>query len=92
MTYFFRFKGGAHRVHTEWLRPLSDLHSIKMNKLAPAGDGEGCTPPPLSTRTKLHVYAPVERADSLPLFHLYHYVVCGEAYSDVFDIKVTLFL
>ncbi len=48
MTYFFRFKGGAHRVHAKWHRPLSDLHSIMMNKLAQAGEGEGCTPPPFN--------------------------------------------
>ncbi len=48
----------AHRVHTEWQRPLSGVHSIMMEKLAQAGEGgEGCTPTPLSlhlpSRSKL---------------------------------------
>ena len=40
---FCRFK---HRVHTEWQRPLSGIHSIMMEKLAQACEGGGCTPTP----------------------------------------------
>jgi hypothetical protein len=45
-------------------------------KLALAGEGGGPRPPPLITFTipfpsKVAVYAPAERADTLTLFHLY---------------------
>ncbi len=30
-----------HRVHTEWQRPLSGVHSIMMGKLAQPGEGGG---------------------------------------------------
>ncbi len=48
----------AHRVHTEGHRPLSGVHSIRMEKFAQAGEGgERCTPTPLSlhlpSRSKL---------------------------------------
>jgi hypothetical protein len=61
-----------HRVHTEWQRPLSGVHSIMMEKLSLAGERVGCTPPPLSlylpSRTKLQCtwYAQAERAVTLP--------------------------
>ncbi len=32
--------------YTEWHWPLSSVYSIKMEKLAQAGEGEGCTPAP----------------------------------------------
>ncbi len=38
--------GKIPRVHTEWQRPLSGVHSIMMEKLAPPGEGEGCTSTP----------------------------------------------
>jgi hypothetical protein len=66
-----------HRVHTEWQWPLSGVHTITMEKSAQSGvDGGGCTARPspvtLSTITyKVVVYAPAERADTLPLFLLY---------------------
>jgi hypothetical protein len=48
----------GHRVHTEWQRPLSSVHSIMIEKLAQAGEGGECTPTSLSlylpSRTKLH--------------------------------------
>jgi hypothetical protein len=70
-----------HRVHAEWQRPLSGVHSIMMEKLAQAGEGGGvhAHPPPRPTFTistitsKVVVYAPAERADTLPLFLLYPY-------------------
>ncbi len=34
--------------HTEWQRPLSDVHSIMMYKLAQAGEGGGRTPTPFN--------------------------------------------
>ncbi len=58
-------------THTEWRRPLSCVHSIMMEKLA--------YPPILyfPSRTKLiAVYAPAEKADTPPLFHLYPCVLC----------------
>jgi hypothetical protein len=42
-------------------------------KLAQAGKGKGWKPPPFITFTitsKVAVYAPAERADTLTLFHL----------------------
>jgi hypothetical protein len=33
-----------HRVHTEWQRSISGVHSFMMEKLAQAGEGGGCTP------------------------------------------------
>ncbi len=69
-----------HRVHAEWQRPLSGVHSIMMEKnqtsLVIVG---GALPPPftLSTITcKVVVYTPPERADAvpLPLFILYPYM------------------
>jgi hypothetical protein len=36
----------GHRVHTDWRRSLSGVHSIMMEKLAQAGEGGGCTPNP----------------------------------------------
>jgi hypothetical protein len=64
----------------EWQRPLSGVHSIMMEKLAQAGVCGGVHAHPLSlylpSRTKLQFYAVAERADTLPLFHLYPYVLC----------------
>ncbi len=37
-----------HRVHTEWQRPLSGVHSIIMEKFAQAGEGRGCLGVPLT--------------------------------------------
>jgi hypothetical protein len=70
--------GFGHRVHTEWQRPLSGVHSIMMEKLSQAGEGGGggARPPPFTIFTitnKIAVYAPAERADTLHLFHLYLY-------------------
>ncbi len=46
--------GSIHRVHTEWQRPLSGVHSIMMG----------------GARLHVTMYAPAERAVTLPLFHL----------------------
>ncbi len=78
-------------------RPLSDVHSIMMEKLAQAGAG-GCAPSSPSTiftiKYKVAVYAPAERADTLPLFHVYSYVVCGHTAvndSDVYSTKTSAY-
>ncbi len=64
--------------YTEWQRPLSGVHFIMMEKVAQAGrEGGGCTPPPFTISTityRVVVYAPAERADTLPLFLLYLYM------------------
>ncbi len=68
------FYCSLHRVNTEWRLPISDAHPIMMEKSALAGEGKGCTPNPFQPITitcKVAVYAPAERADTLPLFHLY---------------------
>jgi hypothetical protein len=59
--------------YTEWQRPFS----IMMEKLAQAGEGGGVHAPPFTTSTityKVMMYAPVERADTLPLFLFYLYM------------------
>jgi hypothetical protein len=66
----------AHRVHTEWQRPLSGVHSIMMEKLSQPGEGGGCT------STSFHyINHHVQscsvcsswdsRYCTLPMFHLY---------------------
>ena len=60
----------SHRVYTEWQWPLSDVHSLVMEKLANAGEGEGggARPPSFTIVTityKVAVYAPAERADTV---------------------------
>jgi hypothetical protein len=73
----------SHRVHTEWQRPLSRVHSVMMEKLAQVGEGGGVHALPLllyiSIITyKFVVYAPTERADTLPpISSLPLYVLCG---------------
>jgi hypothetical protein len=62
-------------VHTEWQLPISVVHSIMMEKSAQAGESGGCTSTPFHRITIMYkgvaVYAPAERADTPPLFHLY---------------------
>jgi hypothetical protein len=68
---------------TEWQWPISGVHSIMMEKSALAGEGEGCTPNHLhyftiTYKVAVAVYAPAAgRADTLTLFHLYTYALCG---------------
>ena len=57
-------------------RPLSGVHSIMLEKLAQPGEGGGARSPTFTISTitcKVVVYAPAERADTLPLFLLYPY-------------------
>ncbi len=66
----------GHRVHTEWRLPILayPVHPIMMEKSALADEGGRCTPTPsypITFTYKVAVYAPAERADTLPLFHLY---------------------
>jgi hypothetical protein len=77
-----------YRVHTEWQRPLSGVHSIVMENSALAGEGGGgCTPNPLHSlpsrpklpctlqlRGQIHVYTP--RISSLP--YMYSVVMTTE--------------
>jgi hypothetical protein len=70
-------RGIIHRVHTEWQLPLSGVHSIMMEKLAQAAEGGVAPPSPFNISTityKVVVYAPAERADTLPLFLFYPYI------------------
>ncbi len=65
------------REHTERQRPLSGIHSIMMEKLAQSGERGGARPPPSTIYAimyKVVVYAPAERAETLPLFLLYPYM------------------
>ncbi len=53
---------------------------VMMEKLAQAGQGGGCTPTPFHSITityKVAMYAPAKSADTLPLFNLFPYVLCG---------------
>ncbi len=53
------------------------VHPIMMEKSALAGEGGGCTPTPFQPITitfKVAVYSPTERADTLPVCHLYLYM------------------
>jgi hypothetical protein len=68
----------AHRrVHKEWQRPLSGVHSIHHDgKISPGwwGWGGGASSPPFTIFTityKVVVYGPAERAGTFPLFLLY---------------------
>ncbi len=52
-----------------------------MEKLAQPGEGASAPPPPFTIVTityKVAVYAPAEGADTLPIFHLYRYALCGK--------------
>jgi hypothetical protein len=64
--------------YTEWQLSLSMVHSIIRVKSAQAGEGGGSRHPPLFTIStityKVEVFAPAERADTLPLFLLYPYM------------------
>jgi hypothetical protein len=85
----------SYREHTEWQRPLSGIHSLMTEKLAQAGEGEGCTPTSvhytLFTITyKVAMYATAGRADILPLFHIYPYALCGLSLHPVSDAKLKL--
>ncbi len=68
--------------YTEWQRPLSGVHSIMMEKNFQAGGG-GARPPPFTVSTityKVGMYAPAERADTLPpVSTLPLYVLCGKS-------------
>jgi hypothetical protein len=72
-----------HRVQTEWQRPHSSVRFIMMEKLAQPGEGRVARPAPFTIFTityKVAGYTPIERADTLHLFHLYPYVLYGEMY------------
>jgi hypothetical protein len=65
-------------VHTQWQWPISGVHSIMMEKLALVMVRVHSTQSPTPFRStvctityKVAVYAPDERADSLPVFHPY---------------------
>jgi hypothetical protein len=84
-----RGKGGELRgvsvtEYTELQLLLFGVHSVMRVKLALAGEGGGCGPPPLITFTitsKVAVYAPAEWADrgrhTNPVSSLGKYVLCG---------------
>jgi hypothetical protein len=64
-----------------------------MEKSALAGEGGGCTPTPFHSVTityKVAVYAPAERADKPPLFHLYPIcTLCFEHCMRITDTEYT---
>ncbi len=76
-----KMKRCNHRVHTEWQRPLSGVHSIMMEKIAQSDEGWGCTPIPFH-----HIYHHVQSCSvrfslewrhTPPIFHVYPYILCG---------------
>jgi hypothetical protein len=56
-----------HRAQTEWQWPISGVNSIMMEKSALAGKVFHS----IFHHVKVAVYASAERADTLPVFHLY---------------------
>ncbi len=67
---------GLTTEYTEWRSPISGVHPIMMEKSAGEGGGvHGARTPapfqPITITYKVAVYAPAERVDTLPLFHLY---------------------
>ncbi len=75
-TLWSQNRGLIHRVHTEWRLPIPGVHPIVMEKSAPAGEGRGVHAGPLSAyyhhvQSCSVLYTPTERADTLPLYHLY---------------------
>jgi hypothetical protein len=77
--------GRTHRVHTEWKRSLFGVHFIVLEKLAQAGEGGGARPPRFTTP------AETEMADTLTLFHLYPYVLCGRTLSSTLAHRARIF-
>jgi hypothetical protein len=76
----------THRVATA----ISGVHSITMEKVAQAGEGGGARPPPFTIFTvtyKVAVYDPTKRADTLPLYHLYHNVLCASQHGPLRDLQ-----
>ncbi len=74
--------GYDHRVHKEWHWHLSGVHSIMMVNSAQPGKG-GVPSPFHTTITSKVVYAPAEKADTLPLFLLYPNMYAPEAIYDL---------
>ncbi len=68
-------------------RPLSRVHSIMMVNSAQSGEGGRCTPSPFHSiyhhQQSCGVYAPAKKADTLLLFLLYPFLLCGKKYRDV---------
>ncbi len=64
--------------YTEWQWPLSGVYSISDGKISPGlVKVGGARPPPFTVSTimsKVVVYAPAQRAETLPLFLLYPYM------------------
>jgi hypothetical protein len=66
-----------HRIHTEWQWTISGVHSIMMEKSALTRKVGVARLPTFTLFTityKVAVYTTDERADTLPLFHLYPYM------------------
>ncbi len=58
------------RIHTEWQRPLSGVHSVMMVKSAQPGEGGECTPSPCHSiyhHEQFVVYPPAEREIHSPI-------------------------
>jgi hypothetical protein len=76
-------RDGSHRVHTEWQRPLTGVHSIMMEKLAQADEGRGvygAGPPPslyLPSRTKLQCTLQLRGQIHSSYFTSTPYILCA---------------
>ncbi len=68
-------------VQIDWQCPLSGVHSIMMINSDQPGEGGGAPRPTSFTQSsltgKVVVYAPAERADTVLLFLLYPFLLCG---------------
>jgi hypothetical protein len=77
------FGAASHRVHTEWQRPLTGVHSISMEKLAQAGEGrrvQGARPPSFTLftiSTKLQSTLHLRGQIHSPYFICSPYVLCA---------------
>jgi hypothetical protein len=63
-----------------FLDSLLDSSVHRVRTIAQAGEGGVARPPPFTIFTvtyKVAVYDPTKRADTLPVFHLYPYVLCA---------------
>ncbi len=77
------------RLQVDWQWPLSDEHSIMMvNSAQPAKGGGGCTSIPFESiyphEQKLWCTHQPEKSDTIPLFLLYPFLLCGPPHYPYF--------
>ncbi len=75
-SHIYYYNCAQHRVHTDWQRPLSGVHSIMMVKSAKPGEvgGVHALPPSLYLPSRAKLWCKLRGAEILPLFLLYPYL------------------